>query len=129
MEELKIAFSIESNGSYGKLDSGQNIKNAAGEEGRFEFLGSKLGSQLRPLTAAFRESIRQLCGLFIRTTGFRVYLIHQTAREFLLQSQTLSVGGKPQWRHSFKSAYCHSVLAQSCIWLAQIIEGWEIEAI
>jgi hypothetical protein len=115
MEELKVAFSIESNGNYGQLDSGKDIKDVTGDDGRFEFLGSKLGSQLRPLTAAFRESIRQLCGLFIRTTGFRVYLIHQTAREFLLQSQTLSVGEKPRWRHSFKSADCHFTLAQSCI--------------
>ncbi|KAJ5140977.1 hypothetical protein N7448_004385 [Penicillium atrosanguineum] len=34
------------------------------------------------------KKIRQLCGLFVFTNNSKIYLIHQTAREFLLRTET-----------------------------------------
>jgi hypothetical protein len=105
LKELKIAFSINRNGNYGKLDEVPKMHS------------SRLADMpIGPIEASFLESIRQLCGLFIRTTGSRVYLIHQTAQEFRLESQYLSGTDQSNWRHSFRTADSHLVLARSCIW-------------
>ncbi|KAJ6103492.1 hypothetical protein N7486_005919 [Penicillium sp. IBT 16267x] len=36
-----------------------------------------------------QRKLRQLCGLFIFTNNSKIYLIHQTAREFLIQKRSL----------------------------------------
>ena len=65
--------------------------------------------------------IRNLCGLFVTIVDSRVYLIHQTAREFLLSN---SEPGTPnpdrahtqQWKYSVTLKESHFTLAQICIW-------------
>ncbi|KAJ5646949.1 hypothetical protein N7490_003321 [Penicillium lividum] len=44
-----------------------------------------MGSGLDP--THFPEKLRQLCGLFIFINDSKVYLIHETAREFLIQKK------------------------------------------
>jgi GPI inositol-deacylase-like protein len=34
----------------------------------------------------FRESVRDICGLFVTIIDSRIYLLHQTAKEFLVQN-------------------------------------------
>lgn len=106
LTELKIAFFIDEKGNYGKLDNALHATSTS----------LRLGEvPAGPREAAFRESIRQLCGLFIRTTGSKVYLIHQTAQEFLLESPCMSSVDQTRWKHAFKKADSHFVLARSCI--------------
>jgi hypothetical protein len=120
LTELKIAFSVDRNGDYGVLDKiaffsidrssyyGVLHKMSASSESKVAVVG--------PIEKAFRESIRQYCGLFIRIAESKVYLIHQTAQEFLLESQAMKSTNGSEWKHSFKGADNHLVLARSCIW-------------
>src|SRR4029077_20200461 len=36
--------------------------------------------------ALFRESMRDICGLFVTIINSRIYLLHQTVKEFLVQN-------------------------------------------
>lgn len=68
----------------------------------------------------FRHTIRHLCGLFVTISDSKIYLLHQTAREFLLHKlQSTSSPPLPQqphqWRQSLVLAECHCLLAQLCI--------------
>ncbi|KAH0538836.1 hypothetical protein FGG08_004612 [Glutinoglossum americanum] len=85
------------------------------------------------------KTIRELCGLFVTVVDKRVYLLHQTAREFLVRDFSdnkeargghLSIPGndnaaattfiaqglmtKP-WQHSMDLTCSNSVLAETCI--------------
>ncbi|KAM0309073.1 hypothetical protein ACHAO8_009375 [Botrytis cinerea] len=61
----------------------------------------------------FAIRIRGLCGLFISISNSRVYLIHQTAKEFLRSkdSSPASTG----WKHSLGRIDSHSILAEICV--------------
>jgi len=63
---------------------------------------------------SMRNYIRQCCGLFVSIVDSRVYLIHQTAKEFLLAEK----GCEPQrkgWKHSIGVQKSHYKLAHICI--------------
>jgi hypothetical protein len=81
-----------------------------------------------------RAHLRDLCGLFVIVVDDKVYLLHQTAREFLIRNITedaaeksaaleLSGDARKQedgtgsyvWKHSMNPADCNSVLAETCI--------------
>lgn len=75
----------------------------------------------------FRTKIRNLCGLFVYINEKRVYLFHQTAKEFLVAKGPLtaekSVGSKGSasesgdvWRHSFDEMCSEMMLAKVCIY-------------
>ncbi|KAL8868842.1 MAG: hypothetical protein Q9174_004717 [Haloplaca sp. 1 TL-2023] len=59
-------------------------------------------------TAADR--IKNICGLFATVVDSRVYLIHQTARDFLIGDQ------KNDWKMSFPLMDCDLILLKACIW-------------
>jgi ankyrin repeat protein len=110
MMELKIAFSIDRNGNYSMLDKNSEVESS---KPKVAVVG--------PIERAFRESIRQYCGLFIRITESKVYLIHQTAQEFLLESQIINNNNSlAGWQHSFKNSDTHLTLARSCIWYLKL---------
>jgi hypothetical protein len=69
---------------------------------------------LTPSTANFPT--RNTCGLFLRVSEAKVYLIHQTAKEFLVkqESKTLCVD-RNEWRKSFVLRHCDYMLAQLCV--------------
>ncbi|KAN0086322.1 hypothetical protein V8E54_000010 [Elaphomyces granulatus] len=95
LEEMSIAFSLRDNHrSYGDLD---------------------LRSEER-----FRENVRDLCGLFVTIIDLKVYLLHQTAKEFLVQNTPAnvpkSVQGNFQWKYSLRPQESHRILADICIW-------------
>ena len=66
----------------------------------------------------FPETVRELCGLFISVSDSRIYLIHQTAGEFLLasssESQLVPVT-QGTWRHSILIRKSHFELAKICL--------------
>ena len=60
------------------------------------------------------DLVKNICGLFISVVDSKVYLIHQTAREFLLGENR---GG---WSKSFRLAESNLVLAKACVWLLRL---------
>ena len=93
LEELKIAFTVRTDGSYQQL----NVSDA---------------TSIR----IFADTVRHLCGLLVRIEGPVVSLIHQTARDFLivsLDSPRMLLHG---WEHSFSPVQSNTTLAECCIW-------------
>ena len=82
--------------------------------------------------ARFRVTLREICGLFVTVVDQNVYLLHQTAREFLLSD--VSITTQPtaisdpdgfdsnivKWKHSFLDSQCHRTFAERCLWLMNI---------
>ena len=71
----------------------------------------------------FRNTVRELCGLFLTIIDSKIYLLHQTAKEFLVQKDTLDAArppdhenGRLQWKFSLWPADSNRVLAEICIW-------------
>ena len=67
----------------------------------------------------FRESIRDSCGLFVTIIDSKVYLLHQTAKEFLVQNDQeihhRNDHGYLEWKHSLRQQDSHRVLAVICV--------------
>jgi ankyrin repeat protein len=68
----------------------------------------------------FRENVRDLCGLFITVNDSRIYLLHQTSKEFLVQiaftvpPQHIKYDGL-EWKESLRPQVSHGILAEICI--------------
>ena len=63
----------------------------------------------------FQETLRELCGLFISVSDSRIYLIHQTARQFLLAREAekqLVSRATGAWMHSMDYQTSHFELAR-----------------
>ena len=71
-----------------------------------------LDKALEPDIAA---TIQGLCGLFVRVIDNRVYLVHQTAKEFLAGPTDQAYVGQ-HWKHSLSLLDSNKVLAVSCIY-------------
>lgn len=66
----------------------------------------------------FQDKIRNLCGLFVSITDSKIYLIHQTAREFLISNDfSRNHGGSSReiWKHSLDLAESHLILLKICL--------------
>lgn len=68
----------------------------------------------------FQVTIRNICGLFITVVDSRIYLIHQTAKSFLVSTNALAEEAPPverllQWKGSLKPQYSHRLLGMICI--------------
>ena len=77
--------------------------------------------------------LRNLCGLFVTIIDSRIYLIHQTAREFLLLNHNSGRATEIQnctenWKHSLILSESNLVLARICIWYLLFSE-FELEHI
>ncbi|KAK4182277.1 hypothetical protein QBC35DRAFT_518914 [Podospora australis] len=68
----------------------------------------------------FRDKVRDVCGLFVVIIDSRIYLLHQTAKEFLVQNDTVnSPSGAHEdlkWKYSLQPRESHRILAEICIW-------------
>lgn len=60
----------------------------------------------------FGSSVRNLCGLFVIVIDQKVYLIHQTAKEFLVAKGEVITGS---WRHSLDPVESELLMATVCI--------------
>ena len=87
LSEMNIALAIEDyHQSYGDLD---------------------LENETR-----FQITLRNLCGLFVNVVDQKVYLIHQTAKEFLVANSEVRLSG---WKHSLDPLESEIRLAGICI--------------
>lgn len=83
-------------------------------------------------TDRFRKYVRDLCGLFVNIKDGKIYLLHQTAKEFLVprgnqdsqegvisqradDSQT-DHRSQLKWRYSLVPSHSHRILFQVCVW-------------
>lgn len=68
----------------------------------------------------FREKVREVCGFFVTIIDSRLYLLHQTAKEFLVQNDTAnsseSVHMDLKWKHLLRPHESHRILTEICIW-------------
>ncbi|KAF2477159.1 ankyrin, partial [Lindgomyces ingoldianus] len=68
----------------------------------------------------FREDVRDICGLFVTIIDSRIYLLHQTAKEFLVQKDMVNspkdVHSNLKWKNSLRPQESHRILAEICIW-------------
>ena len=89
LKEMNIALAVEDHHrSYEDLDL--NVENEA----------------------RFATTIRNLCGLFVNIIDQKVYLIHQTAKEFLVGQEEVLLGS---WKHSFSPLESEVIMARICI--------------
>ncbi|KAI0407382.1 hypothetical protein F4802DRAFT_605555 [Xylaria palmicola] len=67
----------------------------------------------------FRDRVRGLCGLFVTIIDSRIYLLHQTAKEFLVRKEATDavsdLDGENRWRFSLQLVESHRILARICI--------------
>jgi len=62
-----------------------------------------------------KTRIRSLCGLFIFVNDSRVYLIHQTAKEFLVRNGLTHSSNNGYWKHSLDERSSAVILAKICV--------------
>ncbi|KAI2630977.1 hypothetical protein GGR54DRAFT_585050, partial [Hypoxylon sp. NC1633] len=62
----------------------------------------------------FKLRLRSLCGLFVSVHHGKIYLLHQTAREFLLADPQLPPPGL-DWQYSITPQDAHTVLVECCV--------------
>ncbi len=67
-----------------------------------------------PCDQEFKSNVKQICGLFVSIVDQKVYLLHQTAREFLICQPELASQG---WQHSLNLESGHSLLFRICVHL------------
>ena len=71
-----------------------------------------LDQKLQP---SIENTVKGICGLFVKVVNGHFYLIHQTAREFLLRPSNPDDSQCGLWKHSFDRAESHFVLLRICI--------------
>jgi hypothetical protein len=69
------------------------------------------------LKSSVESYLKNTCGHFIRVIRSEVFLVHQTAREFLLQEHEIKGPGSfGIWHNRFSLDECHVMILQSCIY-------------
>lgn len=64
----------------------------------------------------YPRMLRNLCGLFIQFVDSKVYLIHQTAKEFLIGTDLEANNPEPGfWKHCLQPSTSQKILAEVCI--------------
>jgi ankyrin repeat domain-containing protein 50 len=68
----------------------------------------------------FNNDIRDICGLFVTVIDSKIYLLHQTAKEFLVHNSAVNppkdFHGHLKWKHSLWLQESHRILAEICVW-------------
>ena len=70
---------------------------------------------------AFKSSIREICGLFVTIHDSQVYLIHPTAREFLLTNPDVSendntlLSAVARWEHTINVVDAETLMTKVCM--------------
>ena len=66
------------------------------------------------------DRMRHWCGLFIFFSQSKIYLIHQTARDFLLQQNGKFLADDGSWRYSLVPTDVQTLMAEICIQFLQL---------
>ncbi|KAL8925462.1 MAG: hypothetical protein Q9172_002224 [Xanthocarpia lactea] len=57
----------------------------------------------------------QWCGLFVYINHSRIYLIHQTAKEFLVRGSAVAVANNQGWKHCLDAADIEQSMTRICV--------------
>ncbi|KAL8795914.1 MAG: hypothetical protein Q9195_001658 [Heterodermia aff. obscurata] len=60
-------------------------------------------------------NLRQWCGLFVFINHSRIYLIHQTAKEFLMRESTVEVANNQGWKHCLSTMDVEQSMTYICV--------------
>jgi ankyrin repeat protein len=71
-----------------------------------------------------KGTIRDLCGLFVFINHSKIYLIHQTAKEFLVERGLEEATG--HWRHSLDPSESETIMARICVEYLSLDELYHI---
>ena len=63
----------------------------------------------------FKTTIRNWCGLFLTVVDNLVYLLHQTAREFLIAKQSDNVNASTGWKNSIQLWKAEILMTHKCV--------------
>ncbi|KAL7935646.1 ankyrin repeat-containing domain protein [Trichoderma chlorosporum] len=66
----------------------------------------------------FRDNLRNTCGLCVTVIDSKIYLLHQTLKEFLVERDEMpprSDGKICEWKYSLQPKDSHRILAKICI--------------
>ena len=66
-------------------------------------------------------TIKDLCGPFVKFIDSKIYLVHQTAKEFLIKKSFVELSHNANlslglWKHSLDPAESNLILAERCVW-------------
>ncbi|PWW77828.1 hypothetical protein C7212DRAFT_356725 [Tuber magnatum] len=64
------------------------------------------------LYTGFEQEVKNLCGLFVRIIDSKIYLVHQTAREFLIKG---AFRGQGKWQYTLRAVDSSFLMANICI--------------
>lgn len=71
----------------------------------------------------FKSTIRDLCGLLLTVIDQKVYLLHQTVKDFLVPGKSLTkTSASSLWHHSLVPTESHKTLADICMRTVQVRE-------
>jgi hypothetical protein len=59
--------------------------------------------------------IKDLCGLLVNISDSKLYLIHQTARDFLLREERTQSSNPEKWKNSLDAVVSETTVARICI--------------
>ena len=79
-----------------------------------EPLGSYREIELWPLSR-FESIVQDICGLFVSVHDRKLYLIHQTAKEFLLGTSGSHTTHSGKWQGCFDIATAHGTISKVCL--------------
>jgi hypothetical protein len=83
----------------------------------------KSGNDIKPrLQFNMSRKVKGLCGPFVRVTNGRVYLVHQTAKEFLIKPPDVERPFPFSWKHCLDPLQINFVLAEICVWYLSLNE-------
>jgi len=69
-------------------------------------------NDLGDLSQDIERVVKWFCGAFVRIEDSKVYLVHQTAKEFLIKNKS---AGRGEWQHSLCPRESNFILANICM--------------
>jgi len=74
--------------------------------------GPKAFKDLRDHLGGSKKTVKNQCGLFVRIIDSKIYLVHQTAREFLIRG---TLPGRGNWQYTLCPRDSSFIMADICI--------------
>ncbi|KXG51333.1 uncharacterized protein PGRI_093450 [Penicillium griseofulvum] len=78
----------------------------------------------------FKSTLRNICGLILVVVDNRVYLLHQTVKEFLVRKSSDADESviSSNWARAFPAAESNKFLAEICVWYLDTLSKWDLDA-
>ncbi|KAJ5727277.1 hypothetical protein N7493_005097 [Penicillium malachiteum] len=96
---------------------------------KFDQSDEEIREEIEPVER-FKVTMRDLCGLLLVIIEQKVYLLHQTVKEFLAPdtSPSGSISTSHTWQNCLDPVKSSRILAEICIWVLYADPGTSLEA-